>query len=158
MFITTAWKLSKYGVISGPYFSVFSPNAGKYGPEVTPYLDTFHAVYSISVICRWKLKTLLLTIVKMFKKIDIFLNTLELGKKGYTVSFCRCAINTKPGVDKLNKKQVKQLLIKFYSEDICFTYPKDKTKAQMLFSSSIIKLTLLKRCALKSYNWMCSKT
>ena len=42
---------------SGPYFpafglnrrdtshlSVFSPNAGKYGQEKTPYLDTFHAV------------------------------------------------------------------------------------------------------------------
>ena len=27
------------------YLSVFSPNAGKYGPEKTPYLDTFHAVY-----------------------------------------------------------------------------------------------------------------
>ena len=26
------------------YLSVFSPNAGKYGPEITPYLDTFHAV------------------------------------------------------------------------------------------------------------------
>ena len=25
--------------------SVFSPNAVKYGPEKTPYLDTFHAVY-----------------------------------------------------------------------------------------------------------------
>ena len=25
-------------------FSVFSPNTGKYGPEKTPYLDTFHAV------------------------------------------------------------------------------------------------------------------
>ena len=24
--------------------SQFSPNAGKYGPEKTPYLDTFHAV------------------------------------------------------------------------------------------------------------------
>ena len=45
--------MSKYGVISGPYFPafglnteryVFSPNAGKYGPEETPYLDTFHAV------------------------------------------------------------------------------------------------------------------
>ena len=24
--------------------SVFSPNAGKYEPEITPYLDTFHAV------------------------------------------------------------------------------------------------------------------
>ena len=26
------------------YLSVFSPNAGKYGPEKTPYLDTFHAM------------------------------------------------------------------------------------------------------------------
>ena len=26
------------------YLSVFSPNAGRYGPEKTPYLDTFHAV------------------------------------------------------------------------------------------------------------------
>ena len=26
------------------YLSVFSPNAEKYGPEKTPYLDTFHAV------------------------------------------------------------------------------------------------------------------
>ena len=25
-------------------FSILSPNAGKYGPEKTPYLDTFHAV------------------------------------------------------------------------------------------------------------------
>ena len=26
------------------HVSVFSPSAGKYGPEKTPYLDTFHAV------------------------------------------------------------------------------------------------------------------
>ena len=53
----TAWKVSKYGVISGPYFptfglntdqkllrlSVFSPNVGKYGPEMTPYLDTLRS-------------------------------------------------------------------------------------------------------------------
>ena len=25
-------------------FPVFSPKTGKYGPEKTPYLDTFHAV------------------------------------------------------------------------------------------------------------------
>ena len=36
--------MSKYGVISTLYFPVFSPNTGKYGPEKTPYLDTFHAV------------------------------------------------------------------------------------------------------------------
>ena len=44
----TPWKVSKYGVISGPLFteeiSVFFPNTGKYRPEITPYLDTFHAV------------------------------------------------------------------------------------------------------------------
>ena len=46
--------MSKYGVISGPYFLVFGlnteiygvfiANTGKYGPEITPFLDTFHAV------------------------------------------------------------------------------------------------------------------
>ena len=48
--------MSKDGVFSGPYFpafglnakylSVFSPNVGKYEPEKTPYLDSFHAVYN----------------------------------------------------------------------------------------------------------------
>ena len=28
----------------GPYFPVFGLNMGKYGPDKTPYLDTFHAV------------------------------------------------------------------------------------------------------------------
>ena len=28
--------------------SFFSPNAGKYGPEKIPYLDTFHAVKSLA--------------------------------------------------------------------------------------------------------------
>ena len=53
----TAGKVSKYEVISSPYFpvfglnteifsvvSVFGPNTGKYGPEITPYLDTFYTV------------------------------------------------------------------------------------------------------------------
>ena len=46
--------MSKYGDFSGPYFpafglnteryEVFNRNAGKHGPEITPYMDTFHAV------------------------------------------------------------------------------------------------------------------
>ena len=40
--------MSKYGVFSGPYFPVFSPNTGKYGPEKTAYLDTFHAVCKVA--------------------------------------------------------------------------------------------------------------
>ena len=47
--IITAWEVSKYGVISGPYFPVFGINIGKHGPEVTPYLVTFHAVYKFVV-------------------------------------------------------------------------------------------------------------
>ena len=30
------------------YLSVFTPNAGKYGPEKTPYLDTFYAVSALA--------------------------------------------------------------------------------------------------------------
>ena len=38
----TAWKVSKYGYFSGPYFPAF-------GPEKTPHLGNFHAV-RLSVI------------------------------------------------------------------------------------------------------------
>ena len=41
--------MSKYGVISVPYFPVFELNTEKYGTEVTPYLDTFHAVLEILI-------------------------------------------------------------------------------------------------------------
>ena len=51
----TAWKVSRYGVFSGPYFLAFGLNTERYGviqirrdtdsgPEKTPYLDAFHAV------------------------------------------------------------------------------------------------------------------
>ena len=36
--------MSKYVDIPGLYFPVFNPNTGKYGPKITTYLDTFHAV------------------------------------------------------------------------------------------------------------------
>ena len=41
----SAWKVSKYRVIPGP-------NTEKYEPEITPYLDTFHAVFVILSRCR----------------------------------------------------------------------------------------------------------
>ena len=55
---TTAWKVSKHGLFFGPYLPVLwlnteiygvnlriQPEYGKYGPERTRYLDTFHAVH-----------------------------------------------------------------------------------------------------------------
>ena len=44
LFYNNAQKVSKYGFFSGPYFPVFELNTEKYGPEKTPYLDTFHAL------------------------------------------------------------------------------------------------------------------
>ena len=45
IFLCSDWiRWFTYGVISGPYFPVFSPNTGKFGPEMTPYLDPFHAM------------------------------------------------------------------------------------------------------------------
>ena len=44
--------MSKYRVFSGPYFPVFSPNNGKYGPEKTLHLDTFHAVYTFKAFTK----------------------------------------------------------------------------------------------------------
>ena len=35
---------------------LFSPNAGKYGPEKTPYLDTFHAVYPSTIFKKYRKK------------------------------------------------------------------------------------------------------
>ena len=56
----TAWKVPKYRVFLvriimysdwiRRLISVFSPNTGKYGPEKTPYLDTFHAVYVLEIL------------------------------------------------------------------------------------------------------------
>ena len=85
--------MSKYGVISGPYFPVFGLNTGKYESEITPYLDTFHAVIitnlsildicvvhsytSAGVFCK---KTVMENFSKLFGWKRLLLNSLG-GKK-----------------------------------------------------------------------------
>ena len=39
-----------------PYLSVFNPNAGKYGPEKTPYLDTFRTVIPLNKLILFRRK------------------------------------------------------------------------------------------------------
>ena len=74
--VFTAWKVSKYGVISDPYFPVFvlnteNPNTGKYRPEITPYLDTFDVVIVIKME-HYKISKLLnySTVSKFVTKMD----------------------------------------------------------------------------------------
>ena len=50
----TAWKVSKYGSYFWSHFPVFGLNTGRYGLEITLYLDTFHAVYVLKTA--WHLK------------------------------------------------------------------------------------------------------
>ena len=54
MELHTVWKVSKYGVICGPYFPAFGLNTEKYGPDLTPYLLAFHALFTI-IIARYYL-------------------------------------------------------------------------------------------------------
>ena len=44
---TGNWHCVKSVQIRSYFWSVLSPNTGKYGPEKTLYLDTFHAVWSM---------------------------------------------------------------------------------------------------------------
>ena len=51
----TAFKASKCGVFSCPYFPVFTPNTGNDGPEKTSYLDTFHARMKWLIFSHWNI-------------------------------------------------------------------------------------------------------
>ena len=66
------------------FWSVLSPNTGKFGPETTPYLDTFHAVnlYKNNQPQTWPcefLKFLEVVNMKKWKKLEIFLKQLNFG-------------------------------------------------------------------------------
>ena len=82
----TAWNVSKYGVISGPYFPVFSPNTGKYGPEIALYLDPFHAVrehVSSYIICeiQCEIKCEILFNIRLFDHIKKGISSEVLLRK-----------------------------------------------------------------------------
>ena len=75
----TPWRMSKYGVLSRPRFPVFGLNAeiysvnfrfqseyrGKYEPDKTPYLGTFHAVRFSFCITPNRILNLLMTKVPL---------------------------------------------------------------------------------------------
>ena len=79
----TALKVSIFGVFLGrifthsdwirrntPYFSVFSPNAGKYGPEKLPIRTLFHALRVLSWVDEFSWR-------KTLKRL-VWINFLEL--------------------------------------------------------------------------------
>ena len=56
------------------YLPVFSPNAGKHGPKITPSLDTFHAVTNLKYDPRY------LCVTRMTQAWNVFLNNFQVLK------------------------------------------------------------------------------
>ena len=71
-FVNTAWKVSKYGVFSGLYFPVFSPGTGKYKPEKTPHLDTFHILKALLKLFWKELPSAWLLKQSLFIQLNLF--------------------------------------------------------------------------------------
>ena len=63
-----------------PYLSVCSLNAGKYGPEKTPYFDTFHTVTGI-LNCNYLLWTFISNTLKVLKVFKSPTLSITLRKK-----------------------------------------------------------------------------
>ena len=81
--------------------AVFSPNAGKYGPEKTPYLDTFHAVQYLGTNQMLRnmheqhyhltsTKSVICQIDANFASISTRLERLKLIYHSLTLSFSNC--------------------------------------------------------------------
>ena len=73
----------------------------------------------------------------MQDQINLFFESLELSSTGYTVSFCRDELNKIIADINFDNRQNKNLLINYFGEGICFTYPNNRKKSQMFFSTNV---------------------
>ena len=67
---------------------------------------------------------------------------LNLATSGYSISACR-DINEDLEGYTVNNRKVKQMLIAHVGEEICFTYPRNKSKPQMFYSINICPADLV---------------
>ena len=102
-----AWKVSVFGLFlvriflhtdwirrDTPYLSVLSPNAGKYAPEKTPYLDTFHAV----ILVHFRLtnnRYCTVISVKLLQKFNVLKSKLWIFAKVYLAKLFLISISGK---------------------------------------------------------------
>ena len=86
----TAWKVSKYEVISVPYFPVLGLNKGKCGPEITLHWGTFHTVtVNVAANCNALSKQIFRSISRMFPIVlSNFFGKRENTKKTSKTAAC----------------------------------------------------------------------
>ena len=72
------------------------------------------------------------------KSFDAIISELNFSENGYALSDIRDRINGLLDSDLfIENRKVKELLIEKYGENICFAYPRDRSKSQMFYSKII---------------------
>ena len=71
------------------------------------------------------------------------ISQLNIETNGYAISTCRDISNENLEGYAVSNRKVKQMLIAHFGEDICFTYPKEKRKSQLFFSTKIASAHLV---------------
>lgn len=64
-------------------------------------------------------------------------NELDIKSQGYSLSDVRDEINKQIPCAAISNRSLKNMLIDYFGETICFTYPKEINKSQMFYSVSI---------------------
>ena len=68
---------------------------------------------------------------------ETILEEINLEKNAYSLSECRDKLNEQLKDCQVSNRQLKKMLISEFGQDICFSYPRDKQKSQMFFSSNV---------------------
>ena len=89
-----------------------------------------------------------------FKKMISHLN-IETNR--YAISTCRDILNENLEGYAVSNRKVKQMLIAHFGEDICFTYPKEKRKSQLFFSTKIASADLVETLRLNDPVKICAE-
>ena len=72
------------------------------------------------------------------------LDALDFDTTGYSVSYIRDELNENlPFECYMDNRKSKVLLIKHFSENICFIYPTNRKVSQMVYSSSFVINTVV---------------
>ena len=67
-------------------------------------------------------------------------DNLDFNTNSFSLSHIRELVNIKLDADQhIDNRLAKVLLIKYFSDKICFTYPDDRRKSQMVYSSSLLE-------------------
>ena len=79
----------------------------------------------------------------MQDQINLFFESLDLSNTGYTVSFCRDELKKIITEINFDNRQIKNLLINYLGEGMCFTYTSNRKKNHHCFFQRMFVLEKL---------------